>query len=151
MLLFIVHSVVMSGKALWHAARRGDEGEVSRLLQAGVAADGYKDGWGGTPLHWACNNGHVGVVRLLVAAGADVAAKTNAGNTPLHCAARNGRLPVVRWLVQEGGAATHIHTGGYEGQTPVQLAGRRGHRAVVAYLEEAAASHSAGGYRQHYT
>ncbi len=49
-------------------------------------------GW--TPLHEACNHGHVKVVSLLLKHRADVNARGMDGDTPLHDAAINGHVEV---------------------------------------------------------
>jgi hypothetical protein len=55
------------------------------------------NGW--TPLHRACENGHVEVVKALLKKGADVHAKTNYnGETPLHRACENCRNDIAAML-----------------------------------------------------
>ena len=44
-----------------------------------------------TPLHFACNGGHLEVARLLIDRGADINAKDMNGNTALHL----GRLLMI--------------------------------------------------------
>ena len=57
-------------------------------------------GW--TPLHEACNHGHLDVARLLLKAGAEVNVQGLEQYTPLHDASVNGHIKVkimhVRFL-----------------------------------------------------
>jgi len=55
-----------------------------------------------TPIHYAAENGHLGVVDYLINQGADINAKTKDDYTPLHFAALNGHLGVVEYLVYQG-------------------------------------------------
>jgi hypothetical protein len=61
------------------------------------------------------------------------------GSTPLHGAAKAGRLDIVEWLVQRG-AARSLHLRTASGVTPVELAERGGHFAVVSFLDDTVAS-----------
>ena len=54
----------------------------------------FPPGW--TPLHEACNHGHLEVVSLLLKHRAEVNARGMDGDTPLHDAAVNGHLEVRR-------------------------------------------------------
>lgn len=55
------------------------------------------------------------------------------GSTPLHGAAKAGRLDIVEWLVKRG-ASRSLQLKTTSGATPVALAERSGHFAVVSYL-----------------
>ena len=62
---------------LVHAARKGDDAKVKRLLKAKADVDSIvpadsRDAIEGTALHAACRNGHVGAARLLLKANATV-------------------------------------------------------------------------------
>ena len=66
------------------AVRHGRAGEVEALLVA-CEVDA-KDAHGNTPLHIACQNGHMDLARLLLAWQASLNVRNDAGNTPLHYA-----------------------------------------------------------------
>ena len=53
-----------------------------------------KDGF--TPLHAACENGHIAVVEELLNRRARVNFANKYGFTPLHAARRNGHIEVLR-------------------------------------------------------
>ncbi len=57
-----------------------------------------EDYW--TPLHIACEQGHVSVVATIVAHGkADLNMLAGVHGTPLHCAVVRDRVPVVSYLL----------------------------------------------------
>jgi ankyrin repeat protein len=66
------------------------------------------------------------------------------GSTPLHAAARLGRLNIVKWLVTHG-AVHSLQARTVSGATPVELASRGGHYAVVGFLNRAIAEQGQGG------
>ena len=68
------------------------------LIDAGADID-TKSNSGGSPLHFACEQGVLDVVKMLVEAGAGVRAQTDAGETCLILAARCGHTDIVRYLV----------------------------------------------------
>ncbi|XP_065342709.1 ankyrin repeat domain-containing protein 11 isoform X3 [Cloeon dipterum] len=55
-----------------------------------------------TPLHEACNHGHLEVARCLINANADINARGLDDETPLHDATRNGHIKLVELLLQHG-------------------------------------------------
>ncbi|GAM43281.1 hypothetical protein TCE0_047r17968 [Talaromyces pinophilus] len=59
--------------------------------------DKARKGW--TPLHFAAEKGHEGIIRLLVSKGASIQAKDGRGYTPLHWATKNGHDGAVAVLV----------------------------------------------------
>ena len=86
---------------------------------------------GNTPLHCACNSGHLAVVRYLVEdRGAQVDVRNSNGFTPLHLACNNGHLAVVQYLVEEHGAHVDVRDNGDD--TPLYVACCNGHLAVVS-------------------
>jgi len=92
---------------LHFAAMDGDIDRVTALLAAGVDPNRF-DGLGKTPLHYAAERAHLGVMRLLLENGAHVDAHDEAmiGNTPLAQVAGDCSLEVARILVEAGADPT---------------------------------------------
>jgi ankyrin repeat protein len=78
-----------------------------------------RDYYGGTPLHWAAESGHLEVVALLLEKGANVNAQNQHGETPLHRAAWDGHLEVVRLLLAKG---TNVEAKDRDGLCPLAVA-----------------------------
>jgi ankyrin repeat protein len=74
-----------------------------------------------TPLGWASNAGHVGVVRVLLDKWADIDVDDDEGYTPLNIACYHGRPPVVRLLLEKGADPTLAR---HEDWTPLMSAVR---------------------------
>eukprot|EP00730_Choanoeca_flexa_P006674 TRINITY_DN12203_c0_g1_i1.p1 TRINITY_DN12203_c0_g1~~TRINITY_DN12203_c0_g1_i1.p1 ORF type:complete len:116 (+),score=7.35 TRINITY_DN12203_c0_g1_i1:113-460(+) len=55
-----------------------------------------------TPLHYACQYGHLAVARVLIDKGADVEAKNRNQWTPLHEACLRGHLSLAEMLIVNG-------------------------------------------------
>jgi hypothetical protein len=121
---------------LTHDASYMGEAEAIRLLlqyNADVNATSYQNY---TPLHWASSIGHADVVQVLLEHGADINALSDFG-TPLYRVSVEGNLEVTRSLLVHG-ADVHIRTPC--GETPFQVATRKGHARVARLLLE----HGAG-------
>ena len=57
-----------------------------------------QDIFGETPLHYAAENGHLGVVKVLMEAGSDFEMLDKTARTPLRCAELKDRHQVVEWM-----------------------------------------------------
>ncbi|KAJ3065397.1 hypothetical protein HDU98_011251 [Podochytrium sp. JEL0797] len=55
---------------------------------------------GGSPLHWACLNGHLEVVKTMVERGANVGKRNKEGMSALGLAEMMGRDRLVNWIVE---------------------------------------------------
>ena len=55
-----------------------------------------------TPLHYACDNGHMELAMALVDRGADVDARDNNGDTSLHLACWRGDMNMAMALIDMG-------------------------------------------------
>ena len=110
------------------AAKNGDLDKVKALLKANPDLVFSKTDNGGTPLHWAVQNGHKDVVELLLANKADVDAKDNNGVSPLHVAADTGYTDVAQLLLADNAA---VNAKSNDGSTPLHEAAMMGHKDVV--------------------
>jgi len=86
-----------------------------------------------TPLHFACQKGHVDTVRLLLEQCADVNRATESGATPLYIACSKGHVDVARLLLDNGADANRPTE---DGRTPLLIAGQKGHVDIVRLLLE---------------
>ena len=90
---------------------------------------------GRTPLSWAAENGHEGIVRLLLeleAVSFDSSSKS--GRTPLSLAAENGHEGVVRLLL--GQKDVNPDSSNNDGRTPLSWAAENGYEGVIGLLLE---------------
>lgn len=85
------------------AARRGDQREIQKMLQAGINPDAT-DAQGRTALHHAALGGHVDVITQLIDAGANVNIEDAQGKTPLQLAHEAGFESAAEALALRGGA-----------------------------------------------
>jgi ankyrin repeat protein len=87
-----------------------------------------------TPLSWAAQRGHEGVVKLLLDTGkVDVNSKDTNNWTPLSWAAEKGHEGVVKLLLNTGKVDGDLKDTKY-GQTPLSWAAENGHESVVKLL-----------------
>ncbi len=104
------------------ACSRGDIDLVRFLVSEANNADvnAIEDFTRNTPLHAACQNGHLSVVKcLLNVKEINVNVKNVDHFTPLHCAALNWHWTVIQFLMTEGGANVNAVT--MDGKTPTEL------------------------------
>ncbi|KAH8744168.1 ankyrin repeat-containing domain protein, partial [Hyaloscypha finlandica] len=87
-----------------------------------------------TPLSWAAQSGHEGIVKLLLEKGADVEAKDSVSRTPLLYAAKNGNKTTAQLLLATN--RIDVDSKDFYNSTPLSIliAARMGHRDVVAFL-----------------
>ena len=93
-------------KQLFDAALLGELSVATRLLEAGVGPNAFRDQFGSTPLLVAARGGHRRLCTALIEAGADVNAADATGATPLAEAVRKVRPDVVKILLTNGADAT---------------------------------------------
>ncbi len=92
------------GTNLTHVlARHGVSGLLRFILEeAGYIDINIQDGFGRTPLRWAAEEGHSGIVRLLLEHGANVEIADIGHRTPLHIVASQGDEPMARLFLEKG-------------------------------------------------
>ena len=84
------------------AASQGNMDAIKELATAHSDLVNVADHLGFTPLHRACDNGHLGVAAALISRGATVNAASADGSTPLHCACAKDRPLIVKLLLKHG-------------------------------------------------
>ncbi len=115
------------------AALHSDPILVELLLAAGAEANARNDA-GESVLYWAALTGNTDTARSLVARGADPDVADLLGNRPLHGAADGGHEATVRFL------ATHAadpKAKNREGQTPGDIARKRGYATIAKIIDDA--------------
>ena len=146
--------------ALSWAAGNGHEGVVRLFLRQQFVNPGSVDGQGGklarvasllferyvnpdnlcrrgrTPLSWAAENGHEGIVKLLLERKAvnPNTRDTMGGLTPLSWAAECGHDSTVKLLLER--KDINPNSSSESGRTPLSRAARSGHEGVVKLLLE---------------
>ena len=116
------------------AATRALDDEGDAGARALLATGAEKSGW--TPLHAAAFHGHDELVALALARGAAVDAPNALGQTALHLACKQGHERVVERLVAAGADVARRTAGNryVAGNTPLEMARRFDHEAIVALL-----------------
>ena len=119
---------------LYMAAQKNHD-DVVRLLLAEVdPRDTILKSNGASPLHVAADLGSIATLETLLDDGRlPVDGLSLEGHTPLHQAAHQGQLKAIELLLRHGADASIA----YDGETPADIASRRGHDEVVALLTEA--------------
>ena len=116
---------------LYIAAQNGDVAVVNALLRKDADVNkALNDGL--TPLWVAAQNGYVAVVNALLVSNADVNKASSDGLTPLWIAVQNGHAAVVSELLERGADKTIS----YHEETPLQVARRMEHAAIIALLAD---------------
>jgi ankyrin repeat protein len=115
---------------LFNAASEGEEEAVATLLARG--ANPNRRTSNGTPLSWAAQGGHLGVVNLLLEAGADPdlaeSGSPDGDFNPLFRATYAGNLEVVRRLLEAGANPQAKGPGGARLLDYAKLAVAEGHK-----------------------
>jgi ankyrin repeat protein len=129
------------GTALIVAAREGNKTLVEFLLAHGADVNLAASG-DGNPLIMAAREGHLEIVRLLLDRGARIDEVVEGDENPLIQASASGELEVVKLLIARGAnvnARALSHQPNGEWRTPLGMARKEGHKAVVDVLLAAGA------------
>ena len=128
------------GSPLIAAARNGNMALVRFLLDRGADPGMGVEG-DGNPLIMAAREGHLAIVQLLIDKGADVNQMVDGDENALIQASGEGHLEVVKLLVARGAdvnarawADAAFERPNGEWRTPLSMARRGGHRAVIEFL-----------------
>ncbi|WP_341811169.1 ankyrin repeat domain-containing protein [Wolbachia endosymbiont (group A) of Oxytorus armatus] len=115
------------------ATVKGDDlNRVKALVSQGASLEA-KDNSNNTPLHNACNNGHVKVVEYLIQEGDRLKAKNKDGEAPLHVAVQHdGTLEVIEFILSRDLSGINDITN--NGKTPLHLAIREDKPNTVQLL-----------------
>jgi ankyrin repeat protein len=117
---------------LIQAAQGGHTKIVELLLNVSSIDPNHKDSDGRSALSWAAARGHIGVTSALLSRDlTKVNIKDSKGMTPLAWAARNGRDAVLLQLLQRDADSNSSNN---FGETPLDMALRRGHVLASQYL-----------------
>ena len=111
-----------------------DEIAIALLEEAeGCVAD-MADGRGLTPLAWAAEGGHEGIVKLLLdRKEVNPDSKDKCGQTPLFCAAEGGHEGIVKLLLDRKEVSPDSSEMMW-GRTPLSSAAEGGHEGIVKLL-----------------
>ena len=125
---------------LWWAAQRGDEAQVSQLIEQGATVD-WKGVADRTAVHAAAENFHNSVVIRLLDAGWSLEARDKLGATALTFAAADahwdGNQELTKFLLLRG---ANIDTQEYDKSTPLHTASRKGRKGLVHLLLQCGAA-----------
>ena len=112
------------------AASCGDLVTVQLLLIHGADPNCRDyDGW--SAIHWAAEQGHLGIFHTLLNCAADINAISSYGTSPLHCAANGGHSGLVSELLRRGSDPLKVTCHGW---TPLHHAAFMGHHDTAQIL-----------------
>jgi ankyrin repeat protein len=102
LLILLAWSIPAFCGEIHEAVKAGNLGKAKALLKQNPELVFSKDNDGRTPLHWAAEKGHKGVMELLLANQADINARNNNGRTPMQLASAKDHKDVVELLLAKG-------------------------------------------------
>ncbi|XP_071085594.1 serine/threonine-protein phosphatase 6 regulatory ankyrin repeat subunit A-like [Haliotis cracherodii] len=122
-----------SGTNILHCACFSDNAQIVEYILSHHIADinsRNKDGL--TPVMIAAKNGHKNVFDLLVKKRCNLSSVDNSGRNILHCACVGGNVRIVEYIISQD--SVDLPSKDKEGQTPIMLAAKNGHKNVFDLL-----------------
>lgn len=119
-----------AGRNIHDCIRAGDLAGVQKLLSVGINPN-VKDARGISALHYAVGVNRLDILKVLMDAQADPKVVDGQGNTLLHYAAGYGHVQTTDYFLQCG---LQVNQANLAGETPLDLALRNNHTAVVSSL-----------------
>jgi acyl-CoA-binding protein len=110
---------------------RGERSAVLEALERDPTKANVPDVEGRRPLHWAADQGEVGICEDLMRFGAEISAQCFEGDTPLHMAAVAEEPAVIELLVARGARGDLKNKAG---ETPEETAGNPNIRKLIRRL-----------------
>jgi ankyrin repeat protein len=104
-----------------------NQARITNTLTPNIDASGKSH----SPLSWACEHSHSGIVDILISRGASDTEVERRGHTSLMLASKNGHTEIARMLIDHG-ADVHTYFGGYT--TAISLASANGHLQTMEVL-----------------
>lgn len=108
---------------------------VKKVLKVGCDINAT-DSDAKTPLHWACERGHLDVAALLIHNGANISGQCFDGRTCLHLAVQNNHVPLVKQLLALG---VNPNAAAFDGRTALHLAVEANNTEIAQILLDAGA------------
>ena len=108
---------------------------VKKVLEVGCDISAM-DSDAKTPLHWACERGHLDVAALLIHNGANISGQCFDGRTSMHLAVQNNHVPLVKQLLALG---ANPNAAAFDGRTALHLAVEANHTEITQILLDAGA------------
>ncbi|RWS16657.1 histone-lysine N-methyltransferase EHMT2-like protein [Dinothrombium tinctorium] len=117
--------------ALHLASKNGSFESVFHIINAGKMNINLQDDGGWTPLVWATEHKHLGIVKLLISKGSDPNILDDEENSGLHWAAYSGDVNIAYIYIEMGVDVNAINI---HGDTPLHVAARRDNYECVVLL-----------------
>lgn len=106
LLIIFTSSLCTEASEIHDAARDNDKARVIALIENDPSLVHARNDRNATPLHFACDKGHVEIAAVLLKAGAEINVRDVDGDTPIYWAVYSGYDEMVRLLIDHGASVT---------------------------------------------